>query len=139
MAPTRFLMGLNLSLGLELESGAPLTAFAAHPVYDSGGEIPLTMRGAGFQTSNGFRTRTPWTKPVNAGASYNVKIGSSNLRSSPMRSMSSTRRRTSNTTASPSSIRRAEPGLRRGRRVGVVSGQQLATPRQFRVGVRYEF
>ena len=29
-----FGMGLNLSLGLELESGAPLTALAAHPVYD---------------------------------------------------------------------------------------------------------
>ena len=47
--------------------GAPLTAFAAHPVYDGGGEIPLTARGDGFQTSNGFQTRTPWTKPVNAG------------------------------------------------------------------------
>ena len=75
-----FDMGLNLSLGLELESGAPLTAFAAHPVYDGGGEIPLTARGAGFQTSDGFQTRTPWTKPVNVGASYNLKVGSGSLR-----------------------------------------------------------
>ena len=74
-----FDMGLNLSLGLELESGAPLTAFAAHPIYDTGGEIPLTARGAGFQTSNGFQTRTPWTKPVNAGASYNLKVGGRSL------------------------------------------------------------
>ena len=61
-------MGLSSRSGLELESGAPLTALAAHPVYDDGGEIPLTVRGAGFQTSDGFRTRTPWTKPVNAEA-----------------------------------------------------------------------
>ena len=37
-----FDMGLNVSLGVDVQSGAPLTAFAAHPVYDTGGEIPLT-------------------------------------------------------------------------------------------------
>jgi Carboxypeptidase regulatory-like domain len=72
-------MGLSVAVGLELESGAPLTAFAAHPVYDDGGEIPLTRRGAGFQTSDGFRTRTPWTKPVNAEVAYRVGLGRSNL------------------------------------------------------------
>ena len=40
-----FGMGLNVSGGVDVQSGAPLTAFAAHPVYDTGGEIPLTARG----------------------------------------------------------------------------------------------
>jgi len=39
----------------------------------------LTVRGAGFQTSDGFRTRTPWTRPVNAQASYTAKLGGRNL------------------------------------------------------------
>ena len=56
-----------------------MTAFAAHPVYDSGGEIPVTLRGAGFETSDGFRSRTPWTRPVNAGVSYNAKVGGRSL------------------------------------------------------------
>jgi hypothetical protein len=72
-------IGLNLSVSVDVQSGAPLTALAAHPVYDDGGEIPLTVRGAGFQTSNGFQTRTPCTKPVNAGASYNLKVAGRNL------------------------------------------------------------
>ena len=48
-------------------------------MYTAGGEIPLTARGAGFQTSDGFRTRTPWTKPVNAQASYRLKVGGRDL------------------------------------------------------------
>jgi len=54
-------IGLTLSAGLNLSSGKPLTGLAANPVYQNGGEIPLTPRGAGFQTSDGFRTRTPFT------------------------------------------------------------------------------
>ena len=45
-----FDMGLNLGLGLLITSGKPLTSLAANPVYDSPGEIPLTARGAGFET-----------------------------------------------------------------------------------------
>jgi len=36
-----------------------------HPNDQNGGEIPLTPRGAGTQTSDGFMTRTPFTKTVN--------------------------------------------------------------------------
>ena len=135
-----FDMGLNLSLGLELESGAPLTAFAAHPVYDDGGEIPLTPRGAGFQTSNGFQTRTPWTKPVNAGASYNVKVGGHNL-VLIADAFNIFNMQTILDYNSFSELRFGVPNPDFGVAgvSGVVSGQQLATPRQFRVGVRYEF
>ena len=113
-----FGMGLNLSAGLEVLSGAPLTAFAAHPIYDAGGEIPLTVRGAGFQTSDGFRTRTPWTKPVNAGVLYNLKAGGRNLHADCRRVQRVQH-------ADRSRLRQllravdqcAEPGLRHGRRV----------------------
>ena len=121
-----FDMGLNVSLGLELESGAPLTALAAHPVYDSGGEIPLTPRGDGFQTSDGFQTRTPWTRPVNAGVSYNLKVGSRSLL------LIADAFNVFNYADDPrlqhllrDPVRRSEPGLRRGRRVWRRPGQQL--------------
>jgi len=135
-----FDFGLDVALGMELESGAPLTAFAAHPIYDDGGEIPLTPRGAGFQTSDGFRTRTPWTKPVNASASYRLKVG----------------RRVVTLVGDVFNVFDAQtpldydsfaelqfgvpnPDFGAAGVSGVVSGQRLTTPRQFRVGARFEF
>jgi hypothetical protein len=69
--------GLTGSLRVQITSGKPLTALAANPNpnYQNGGEIPLTPRGAGMQTSDGFITRTPFTKTVNGQASYNLKLG----------------------------------------------------------------
>ena len=133
-------MGLNLSLGLELESGAPLTALAAHPVYSGGGEIPLTPRGAGFQTSNGFQTRTPWTKPVNAGASYNLKAGGRNLVFiADAFNIFNTQTILDYNSFAELRFGVPNPDFGVAGVSGVVSGQQLATPRQFRVGIRYEF
>lgn len=135
-----FNMGLNLSLGLELESGAPLTAFAAHPVYDSGGEIPLTPRGVGFQTSNGFQTRTPWTKPVNAGASYNLKVGGrSLLLIADAFNIFNTQTVLDYDTFSEIQFGVPNPDFGAAGVSGVVSGQRLGTPRQFRLGIRFEF
>jgi hypothetical protein len=135
-----FDMGLNLSLGLELESGAPLTAFAAHPIYDTGGEIPLTPRGAGFQTSNGFQTRTPWTKPVNAGASYNLKVGARKLvLIADVFNVFNTQTILDYNSFAELQFGVPNPDVGAAGVSGVVSGQQLATPRQFRIGVRYEF
>lgn len=67
--------GLNLGLGLNLSSGQPLTEFAPSPNYTNGGEIPVTVRGAGFQTSDGFKTRTPFQSQVDFQAAYNLKVG----------------------------------------------------------------
>ncbi len=66
--------GLNVGLGLTSQSGTPLTAFAANPLYDSPGEIPETPRGAGIETIDGFRTRTPWTTTVALHADYAFTI-----------------------------------------------------------------
>jgi hypothetical protein len=131
---------VNVSLGLELESGAPLTAFAAHPVYDSGGEIPLTVRGAGFETSDGFLTRTPWTKPVNAQASYRVKLGGRNL----VLSADAFNVFNAQTVLEYDSFAElqfgvANPDFGAAGVSGNVAGQQFVTPRQLRIGVRFEF
>ena len=70
-----FDMGLNLGVGLTMNSGAPLTALAANPDYDNGGEIPLTPRGGGFQTLDGFKTRTPFEYNTDMHADYAFKFG----------------------------------------------------------------
>ena len=51
--------GINVGVGFLATSGKPLTSLAANPVYDTPGEIPTTVRGAGFQTVDGLETRTP--------------------------------------------------------------------------------
>ena len=133
-------MGLNLSAGVNVQSGAPLTAFAAHPIYGGGGEIPLTVRGAGFQTSDGFRTRTPWTRPVNAGASYNVKVAGRNLMLvADVFNVFNTQTVRDYDSFAELSARVPNPDFGAAGVSGVVSGQQFTTPRQVRIGVRYEF
>jgi hypothetical protein len=131
---------LNVSLGLELESGAPLTAFAAHPVYTDGGEIPLTVRGAGFQTSEGFRTRTPWTKPINAEASYRLKAGGRDLHLiADVFNVFNSQTILDYNSFSELQFSIPNPDLGLAGASGVVSGQHFTTPRELRVGVRYEF
>ena len=135
-----FAMGLNVSLGLEVESGAPLTAFAAHPIYTGGGEIPLSVRGAGFETSDGFRTRTPWTKPVSAGASYDVKLGGRALRlTADVFNLFNTQTVLESNSFSEVGFNEPNPDFGRAGASGNVGGQQFLTPRQVRLGVRYEF
>jgi hypothetical protein len=41
----KFARGLNLGLGVHMESGVPLSEFLAHPVYLNAGEVPLGGRG----------------------------------------------------------------------------------------------
>ena len=69
-----FDMGLNLGVGFLATSGKPLTALAANPVYDSPGEIPVTVRGAGLQTIDGFLTRTPAEYDTSIHADYRLKL-----------------------------------------------------------------
>jgi outer membrane receptor protein involved in Fe transport len=66
--------GLNVGANLNLSSGKPLTPMAANPVYDSPGEIPVSPRGSGIQTVDGFMTRTPFESQLDLQASYSLKI-----------------------------------------------------------------
>lgn len=131
---------LNVALGLELESGAPLTAFAAHPVYGGGGEIPLTPRGAGFQTSDGFRTRTPWTRPVNAQVSYRLPLGARALVvSADVFNLFNTQTVLDYDSFSDLQFGVSNPDFGLAGASGVVAGQQFTTPRQIRLGARFTF
>jgi hypothetical protein len=55
-------------------SGAPLTALAANPVFDNGGEIPEGPRGSGIQTVNGFKHRTDFEYNVDLHADYAFQL-----------------------------------------------------------------
>jgi hypothetical protein len=67
--------GLNLGLGFNAGSGRPLTALAANPNYGSSGEIPVTLRGGGVGTVDGFRTRTPFEYVLDLHADYTIRLG----------------------------------------------------------------
>jgi outer membrane receptor protein involved in Fe transport len=67
--------GLAVGIGLNGVSGKPLTALAAHPTYGNDSEIPLTPRGEGFETVDGFRTRTPAEWQMDVQASYSLNLG----------------------------------------------------------------
>jgi hypothetical protein len=70
-----FPIGLSLGIVYTAVSGKPLTQLAANPNYANGGEIPTTARGAGLETVDGFKTRTPFLYEVNAQAAYEIKLG----------------------------------------------------------------
>jgi hypothetical protein len=69
------LKSLNLGIAVNLSSGKPLTPLASNPAYTNGGEIPTAPRGAGFQTIDGFLTRSPFESQVDLQASYDLNFG----------------------------------------------------------------
>ncbi len=68
---------LNLGLGADLGSGRILTALAANPTYGNSGEIPLTGRGGGLETVDGFKDNTGWETVINLHVDYTFRFGSS--------------------------------------------------------------
>ncbi|MEZ5292021.1 MAG: TonB-dependent receptor [Vicinamibacterales bacterium] len=70
-----FMGGLAIGAGLRVQSGKPLTALAALAPYDNDSEIPLTPRGEGFDTVDGFKTRTPFETQLDVQASYALTFG----------------------------------------------------------------
>jgi outer membrane receptor for Fe3+-dicitrate len=53
------------------------TPLAPNPSYSNGGEIPVAARGAGIQTVDGFKTRTPFQSQLDFQAAYDFKFGGS--------------------------------------------------------------
>jgi len=66
--------GLNLGLSYNISSGKPLTPLASNPNYTNDGEIPGGPRGSGIQTIDGFKTRTPVQSLVDFQASYTLNV-----------------------------------------------------------------
>ncbi|MGE0041708.1 MAG: TonB-dependent receptor [Vicinamibacterales bacterium] len=67
--------GLAIGIGTQFSSGKPLTALAGLSAYGNGNEIPMTERGGGFDTVDGFKTRTPFETQVDLQASYGLNVG----------------------------------------------------------------
>src|SRR6267142_1282706 len=133
--------GLTLSGGLNMSSGKPLTAFAANPVYQNGGEIPLTPRGDGFSTSQGFRTRTPFTTLVDGHASYPVPLGGRRrlVLVGDIFNIFNTQSVADYNNFVESTFGSLNPDFGVAGASSVVPGQQFLPPRQLRVGARFEF
>jgi len=66
--------GLNIGLSWNISSGKPLTPLASNPNYGNDGEIPGGPRGSGIQTIDGFKTRTPVQSLTDLQASYSVHL-----------------------------------------------------------------
>jgi len=70
---------LNLGAGINAGSGRSLTSLAGNPAYGNGGEIPMTIRGAGIQTADGFKERSPAEFTVDFHADYGFRFGGQRL------------------------------------------------------------
>jgi Carboxypeptidase regulatory-like domain len=66
---------LNVGVAANVGSGRSLTALAANPGYQNSGEIPMTLRGGGFQTVDGNLTSTSTEVYVDASLDYTIKFG----------------------------------------------------------------
>ena len=77
---TKSFSSLNVGMGLNVGSGRRLTALAANPIYNNSGEIPLTLRGGGAQTVDGFLENTETETILDLHADYSIKMGDSSRR-----------------------------------------------------------
>jgi hypothetical protein len=67
---------VNAGLAFRAGAGQPLTALAASPIYEDPGEIPVTLRGAGFQTVDGFKNRSPALLAFDLHLDYTLHLAS---------------------------------------------------------------
>lgn len=133
-----FKHGLNVGGTILASTGKPLTALAAHPVYSTAGEIPEGVRGSGFDTIDGFKTRTPVEFTTAVHADWALHLAGVNRitliadafnlfnRQSPLDYDPDTE----------TTFGVLNPDLGQPSRFNLA---QLETPRQIRVGVRYAF
>jgi outer membrane receptor protein involved in Fe transport len=133
-----FPMGLSLGAGLNVSSGRPLTALAALSAYDNDSEIPLTPRGEGFETIDGFRERTPFETQLDVQASYALTIAGRRLTLlADMFNVFNLRRVTDyNAAIEYPSFGVPNPDFGTPTSANI-SGQQYQTPFQVRLGARF--
>jgi outer membrane receptor protein involved in Fe transport len=136
------LNGLNIGIGLTLGSGKPLTPLAAnpHPNYQNGGEIPEGPRGSGFETVDGFRTRTPFQRNVDLQAAYVLRFGGIRRLTllADIFNVFDTKTVLDYDNFTETTFGVANPDF--GKPISQnVAGPQITTPRQVRLGVRFEF
>jgi hypothetical protein len=132
--------GFALGMGLNGISGKPLTAMAALPAYSNAGEIPMTPRGGGFETVDGFKTRTPAEWQVDLQASYSLNVGGARRVTllADAFNIFNTRRPIDYNAAYESTFTVLNPDFGT-HSSDNVSGQMYQQPFQLRFGARFEF
>jgi outer membrane receptor protein involved in Fe transport len=134
----QFPFALNVGVGISLSSGKPLTALAAHPVYGNAGEIPEGPRGSGFDTVDGFKTRTEtlFTTAVHADYRLNLYKAQHIVLLADVFNLFDQQRALDYDPNTQTSFPVTNPDFGQPSRFNLA---QLETPRQLRIGVRYEF
>jgi hypothetical protein len=133
----QFPFALNLGAGLSFTSGKPLTALAAHPVYGTSGEIPEGPRGSGFETIDGFRTRTKPLYTTAVHADYRLPIAREQriVLLADVFNLFNAQTPTDYDPDTQTTFPVSNPDFGQPVRANLA---QLQTPRQIRIGVRYE-
>ena len=127
-----FPFGLTAGLGMVVNSGQPLTPLAANPAYRSDGEIPEAPRGSGIETQDGFRTRTPAEVAFDLHLDYGLPIAGRRLRLiADVFNLFDQQRVTDYDNYTESTFGALNPDFGR-----IIEYQ---TPRQVRIGARFEF
>jgi len=131
---------LNLGLGINGSSGAPLTPLAPNPDYTNPGEIPTAPRGSGIQTVDGFMTRTPFVTSVDVQASYTLLFGARRLTLMADVFNLFDSQTVLNYDTWTSLVFTGPPNPNFGQPTsGIIAGPQIQIPRQVRLGVRFTF
>ena len=133
-----FPIALSVGAGVTLQSGKPLTALAAHPVYGNSGEIPEGPRGSGFETIDGFRTRTRPEYTAAVHADYRLKFHKAQqvILLADVFNLFNQQRALDYDPDTQTSFPILNPDFGQPSRANLA---QLQTPRQIRLGVRFQF
>jgi len=101
----------------------------------------LTARGGGFQTSDGFLTRTPFTTIVDGQASYTLKLHGRRdiLFVADAFNLFNRQTVTDYNNWFESTFGSLNPDFGQAGASSVIRGQQLLPPREVRVGIRLDF
>jgi hypothetical protein len=133
-----FPFALNIGGGFSFSSGKPLTALAAHPVYGNSGEIPEGPRGSGFDTVDGFRTRTKPIYSTAVHADYRLSVHKAQriVLMGDVFNLFNLQTALDYDPDTQTSFPVLNPDFGQPSRTNLA---QLQTPRQVRLDVRYEF
>ncbi len=141
---------LNLGVGVNAGSGRVLTSFSSNPVYDTPGEIPNTLRGAGIETignidgcgdCGGFRARTPFEVTFDFHADYALPIGRGQrvVLMADAFNLLNTQNPTNFDTATEQGYTIRNPNFGYPTGGAVAASTSYQAPRQVRLGARFEW
>jgi hypothetical protein len=131
---------LSTGVAFQMGSGKPLTALEGLSPYGNTGEVPLTPRGDGFQTVDGFKERTPFEYQLDLQAAYVLNFGNDRLTLLADAFNLFNLRRTLDYNNNVDFPIFGVPNPNFGTPTSAnVAGQQFQRPFQLRLGIRYAF